>query len=204
MRTRWLLRIVTGQCNECRTASPAGAARRRRLGRLKLLALAAFFILPVAAGYLAYSWWTPEQGSNYGELLSPHRLDDATIAALKGKWVLVQFDSGACTAGCERKHYLMRQVRKSQGKDQHRVERLWLVTDMAAPSIDLLKAISGTRIERAASRSLAAQFPAQGALADHIYVIDPLGNLMMRFPRDPDPKLMLKDLQRLLKTSRIG
>lgn len=180
------------------------AARARRLGRIKLLALAAFFTLPVAAGYLAYSWWTPAQGSNYGELLSPHLLNDATVAALRGKWVLVQFDSGACDADCERKHYFMRQVRKAQGKDQYRVERLWLVTDSAAPSNDLLEAISGTRVERAASRSLVKQFPAQDALADHIYVVDPLGNLMMRYPRDPDPKQMIKDLQRLLKASRIG
>jgi cytochrome oxidase Cu insertion factor (SCO1/SenC/PrrC family) len=180
------------------------AARARRLGQFKLLGLAAFFMLPVAASYLAYSWWTPEQRSNYGELLSPRPLNDATIAALKGKWVLVQFDSGACDADCERKHYFMRQVRKSQGKDQHRVERLWLVTDAVAPSKNLLKAISGTRIERAASRSLAEQFPAQDALAGHIYVVDPLGNLMMRLPRDPDPKQVIKDLQHLLKTSRIG
>jgi hypothetical protein len=179
-------------------------ARARRLGRIKLIALAAFFTLPVAAGYLAYSWWTPAQGANYGELLSPQPLHDASIAALKGKWLLVQFDSGACGADCERKHYVMRQVRKSQGKDQYRVERLWLVTDAAPPSHDLLEGISGTRIERAASRSLARQFPAQRAPADHIYVVDPLGNLMMRFPRDPDPKQMIKDLQRLLKTSRIG
>ena len=109
-----------------------------------------------------------------------------------------------CDADCERKHYFMRQVRKSQGKDQYRVERLWLLTDAAAPSSDLLEAISGTRIERAASRSLAGQFPGQGALTDHIYVVDPLGNLMMRFPRDPDPRQVIKDLQRLLKTSRIG
>ena len=180
------------------------AARARRVGRIKLLVLAAFFMLPVGAGYLAYSWWTPEQGSNYGELLSPHPLDHATISALKGKWVLVQFDSGACDAGCERKHHFMRQVRKAQGKDQYRVERLWLVTDSATPSSSLLQAISGTRIERAASWSLAEQFPAQGALADHIYVVDPLGNLMMRFPRDPDPKQVIKDLQRLLKSSRFG
>ena len=180
------------------------AARARRLGRIKLLALAAFFTLPVAAAYLAYSWWTPAHGSNYGELLSPQPLNDAAIAPLKGKWVLVQFDSGACDADCERKHYFMRQVRKAQGRNQYRVERLWLVMDAAAPSNDLLEAISGTRIDRAASRSLAEQFPAQGSLADHIYVVDPLGNLMMRFPRDPDPKQMIKDLQHLLKTSRIG
>lgn len=182
------------------------AARARRLGRVKLLAVAAFFALPVLAAYFAYSRWTPEQGSNYGDLLSPYPLNHAILAPLKGKWTLVQFDSGACDDYCERKHYLMRQVRKAQGKHQDRVERLWLVKDAAAPGRKLLEAIAGTRIEHAASHSLAEQFLAQGqgTLAEHIYLIDPLGNLMMRFPRDPDPKAMIKDLQRLLKTSRIG
>ena len=63
-------------------------------------------------------------------------------------------------------------------------------------------AIEGTRIESAAG--IGAAFPAAGAITNHIYVIDPLGNLMMRFPRDPDPSRMLEDLQRLLKVSRIG
>jgi hypothetical protein len=184
--------------------APPDAERTRRLGRIKLLALASFFMLPVAAGYLAYSWWTPEQGSNYGELLPPHALEDATIAALKGKWVLVQFDSGACDVYCEQKHYYMRQVRRAQGKDQLRVERLWLVTDRAAPRKDLLDAISGTRIEQGVSRRLADQFAVPGEAVNHIYVVDPLGNLMMRFPRDPDPRRMIKDLQRLLKASQIG
>ena len=194
--------MVTGQCSRCRLAS--SDLRARRLGRAKLLAMAAFFTLPIVAGYLTYAWWTPQQGANYGELLTPRPLNDATVAALKGKWLLVQFDSGACAADCERKHYLLRQVRKSQGKDQHRVERLWLLTDSATPSKGLLEAISGTHIEPVVSRALIEQFPTPGALADHIYVIDPLGNLMMRFPRDPDPQQMVKDLQRLLKTSRIG
>lgn len=180
------------------------AERARRHGRIKLLVLAAFFALPVAAGYFAYSWWTPEKGSNYGELLSPVALAEPTVAALKGKWIMLQLDSGACDAYCERKHYLMRQVRKAQGKDQMRIERLWLVTDAAAPRKELLDAISGTRIERAASHRFSGFAAANGALADHIYLIDPLGNLMMRFPRDPDPKGMIKDLQRLLKTSQIG
>lgn len=180
------------------------AARARRHGRIKLLVLAAFFTLPVAAGYVAYSWWTPDTGSNYGELLSPVALAEPSVAALKGKWIMLQLDSGACDAYCERKHYLMRQVRKAQGKDQMRIERLWLLTDATAPRAELLEAISGTRIEPASLHRLGDFDAARGALANYIYLIDPLGNLMMRFPRDPDPKGMIKDLQRLLKTSRIG
>jgi hypothetical protein len=96
----------------------------------------------------------------------------------------------------------MRQARKALGKEMDRVERLWLVTDGAAPRPELLAAIDGTRVVRQAPASLQASFP--GNAPDHIYVIDPLGNLMMSFPRDPDPSKLLKDLQRLLKYSRIG
>jgi len=41
-------------------------------------------------------------------------------------------------------------------------------------------------------------------LQNAIYLVDPLGNLMMRFPPDLEPKSLLKDLKHLLKVSRIG
>ena len=181
------------------SASPPESIRR---GRLKLALLGAFFALPLALATLAW-WlgWATGITSNYGELISPpHKLAGTPFDALRGKWVLVSFDAAACDAYCERKLYFMRQVRRAQGKDQDRVERLWLLTDAGEPRAELLAAIEGTRIEPGAP--LAAQFPA--ATVDHIYVVDPLGNLMMRFPRDPDPSRMLKDLQRLLRISQFG
>jgi hypothetical protein len=184
------------------TASPP--PERAKRGRLKLALLGAFFALPFVLAPLAY-WlgWAPGSTSNYGELISPPRqLAGPPLDALRGKWVLVSFDAAACDAYCERKLYFMRQVRRAQGKDQDRVERLWLLTDAARPRAELLAAIEGTRVERAAGS--AALFPAAGAPRDHIYLVDPLGNLMMRFPRDPDPSRMLKDLQRLLRLSGIG
>ena len=79
-----------------------------------------------------------------------------------------------------------------------RVERLWVLTDAGKPRAELLAAIEGTRIAGTPT-------PASPAMrVDHIYLVDPLGNLMMRFPRDPDPSKMIKDLQRLLKYSRVG
>jgi len=180
---------------------PADPVKR---GRAQLALLALFFAAPFALAWLAY-WldWAPGATSNYGELITPPRpIPGAPLGALRGRWVLVSFDAAGCDAYCEKKLYFMRQMRRAQGKDQDRVERLWVLTDGAAPRAELLAAIEGTRIERAGA--LPAQFPAAGALTDHIYVVDPLGNLMMRFPRDPDPKQMIRDLQRLLKTSRIG
>jgi cytochrome oxidase Cu insertion factor (SCO1/SenC/PrrC family) len=191
---------------------PADPVKR---GRIKLLALAAFFALPVVGGYVAFFFdLAPGSAANYGTLIPARPLPDATLqgadgrpfklSELRGKWLLVQFDTGACDAYCERKLYFMRQVRKALGKDTHRVERLWLLTDEAAPKPRLLEAIEGTRLARTPVRGLTDEFPAERANADHIYLVDPLGNLMMRFPRDPDPSRMLKDLQRLMKVSGIG
>ena len=158
--------------------------------------------LPLVLGTLAYVFrWAPGASANYGELIAPRPLAGAPFERMRGKWLLVSFDASACDARCERKLYFMRQVRKAQGKDQDRVERLWLVTDQGAPRTDLLAAIEGTHVI-AADASVAKNFP--GDATAHIYVVDPLGNLMLRFPQDPDPSRMLKDLQRLLKYSRIG
>ena len=170
---------------------------------MKLALLAAFFLLPIAASWIAWRFeLVPGTSGNYGTLLRPRPVALPAIAALKGKWVLVQFDGGACGAACERKHYFMRQLRRAQGKEMQRIERLWLVTDAVPPRAELLAAIEGTVI--APAGTAAAEFPAERSVADHIYLVDPLGNLMMRFPRDPDPLRVIKDLQRLLKVSSFG
>lgn len=170
------------------------SARNKLL--LLFLVCAAPFVLGWAAWY--FGWATGTSG-NYGELLEPRPVSTAELQALRGRWVLVSFDAAACDANCEKKLYYMRQVRKAQGKDQARIERLWVVTDGGAPRAELLAAIEGTRLVRT---DPGGGFP--GQREDHIYLIDPLGNLMMRFPRDPDPSKMLKDLQRLLKYSSTG
>jgi hypothetical protein len=152
---------------------------------------------PVVLGTAAY-WleWGPGSRSNYGELLAPKPV--AGFETLRGKWVLVTFDAAACDAYCEKKLYFMRQVRRAQGKEMDRVERLWVLSDGGKPRAELLPAIEGTRFAALSGREFA------GNPAEHIYLVDPLGNLMMRFPRDPDPSKMIKDLQRLLKYSRFG
>ncbi len=173
---------------------------------MKLALLALFFALPVGASFLL--WWldlTPGTSGNYGTLLRPLPVALPAAGELKGKWVLVQFDGGACDAGCERKLYFMRQVRRAQGKEMQRVARLWLLTDKAQPGPELLKAIEGTVVApRAGIDAANGAFPAERSVTDHLYLVDPLGNLMMRFPRDADPARVIKDLQRLLRASSFG
>ncbi len=179
---------------------------QRRSGRVKLALLAAFFALPVAAGWLV--WWldlAPGNAGNYGTLLRPQPVALPGGDALKGKWVLVQFDGGACSAACERKLYFMRQVRRAQGREMERVARLWLLTDGVQPAPRLLQAIEGTVVApRGGLGAANGAFTAEDSLTDHIYLVDPLGNLMMRFPKDPEPSRVIKDLQRLLRASSFG
>jgi cytochrome oxidase Cu insertion factor (SCO1/SenC/PrrC family) len=190
----------------------SGAAPKRSNATLWLIiALAA---APVAASYLLYYFWPPARTVNYGELIETRPLPDPQLtladgtafrlSRLRGKWVLVSLDSGRCDERCDRKLLYMRQLRLTQGKDMERVERAWLISDDAVPRPDAVAPYSGTWQVRAAGSGLLESFPAQGAASDHIYVVDPLGNLMMRFPRDPEPGRMIKDLSRLLKASRIG
>lgn len=179
---------------------PADPVRR---GRFKLLALAAVFSLPVVLGWMAFLFdWVPGATGNYGELLAPRPLEGPALAPLRGKWVMLMFDTPECDPWCERKLYFMRQVRRAQGKDQLRVERAWVLTAAGVPRNELLAAIDETRVLPPQGTRFLAQFPFAGSPVDHIYVVDPQGNLMMRYPRDPDPSRMIRDLQRLLKYAR--
>lgn len=170
--------------------------------RLKLFLLFAACAAPLVLATLVYRFgWGTGSAGNYGELIAPRLLAAPALERLRGKWVLVSFDRAACDERCERKLYIMRQTRRAQGKEQERIERLWFLTDAGSPRAELLAAIEGTHVAHAGA-DLVRQFP--GEPQEHVYLVDPLGNLMMRFPRDPEPAGVIKDLQRLLKYSRIG
>ena len=190
------------------------ARDRPRRSRTVLWLIFAVSAAPVVLSYLAYYFWPPARTVNYGELievrqLPPLRLAQADgssfdLSSLGGKWLLVAVDSGRCAADCARKMVYMRQLRLAQGKESDRIERVWLLNDDAAPSQALLEPFPGMRVLRAAGTGLIERFAAPVSVTDHIYVVDPLGNIMMRFPRDPDPRRMVKDLARLLKASQVG
>lgn len=175
--------------------------------------LIAVCIAPVAASYIAFYFWQPSGHVNYGELLEPRPLPAAGLRLvdgapldwqqLRGKWVFAMIDSGNCDANCQQKLLFMRQVRLTQGKELERIERAWLISDDATPVAAITTAYQGTLLIRAAGSELIKAFPAPRVQTDHIYVIDPLGNLMMRYPRDADPRRMVKDIARLLKHSKV-
>ena len=98
----------------------------------------------------------------------------------------------------------MRQVRLMQNKKMDRIERVWLIDDNKTPDNDIKEDFKGTIFINAQESKLLKEIPAKISQRDHIYIIDPIGNLMMRFPKDIDPAKMAKDIKRLLKVSRIG
>jgi cytochrome oxidase Cu insertion factor (SCO1/SenC/PrrC family) len=187
------------------------AETKPKRSRTALWLLVAICAAPMIASYIAYYFWRPSAHVNYGELLPPHPLPDARAALidgtpfsfpqLKGSWVLVMADSGRCDAYCETKLTYLRQLRLAQGKDTDRIERVWLVTDDAVPDPALAARYGGTLMVRAAGTQWLQALPA-GNQADHLYIIDPVGNLMMRYPREADPRRILKDVSRLLRHSK--
>lgn len=187
-----------------------------RRGRWKLIAILLVCAAPVIASYFTYYVVRPEGRTNYGELLDPmpgidglavSGLDGAAadLAAVRGKWVMVAIDAGDCAKACQDRLYALRQVRLTTGKERDRVERLLLVTGDAAPPAALLAQHEGLVVRRAQAASLVAAFPApEGSPAEHVYLVDPLGNVMLRFPVAADPSRMKKDLAKVLRASRIG
>jgi hypothetical protein len=183
-----------------------------------MLLVLAVCAAPVVASYLTYFVIRPQGRTNYSELIEPQRPLPATLplvdlhgqpvaaASITGRWMLVVVSAGACNPVCERNLWIQRQLREALGRDRDRVDKVWFITDAQAPRAATLQAVAtGTPAavlqvpESALSGWLA---PATGhALAEHLYIVDPLGNWMMRAPPDADPAKLKRDVERLLRAS---
>ncbi|MBC8119443.1 MAG: cytochrome C oxidase subunit I [Burkholderiaceae bacterium] len=176
----------------------------------------ALTVLPVAASYIAYYVLPPSGRTNYGTLIEPQRpvpalplenLDGTAfdLRQLRGRWVFVMVDSGNCDARCAGKLLMMRQQRTMTGKERDQIERVWLVADQQPLPILLMREYEGTLIARAPLDSLRKFLPlpdaADARLQDHIWVIDPRGNLMLRWPKEPEISGVKRDIAKLLKVA---
>ncbi len=190
-------------------------------GRGALLGLAALFFVPLAASFWLYyaGGWRPASSTNHGELISPARplapapftladgITPARADLFQGKWSLVYVGDGACaTDDCRKSLWLMRQTRLLLAEDMTRVQRV-LVAEGGCCNTAFLEAehqgLEVVRADPAATAEFVAQFPRQDP-THSVYIVDPLGNLMMRFDARQDPDGLLDDLKKLLKLSHIG
>jgi hypothetical protein len=198
---------------------PRLAERSRTIsGRLKMLVVFLICAAPVVASYLTYFVLRPQSRSNYGELILPTRglppdlalrtLDrqDVPARSLPGQWLLVVVGPSDCTGECGRRLFMQRQLREMLGRDRDRLDKVWFVTDdgpvpprlraaaEAGPALQVL------RVDAVALGRWLAPAPGH-SLADHLYIVDPLGEWMMRMPVDPDPAKVKRDLERLMRAS---
>ena len=195
-----------------------GTTNRRR-SRWQLLLLFVLFFGPLAMAWVLYYGsgdWRPEGRSNHGVLIEPPTpLPETALALIDGRstepdvlrhvWTLLYIDGGVCAEACREALYRSRQVRIALGKEIDRVQRLYLYsgdkTDLAGEHPDLIVADA----ESSGGLELVAAFPAnEPPDGENIDLVDPLGNLMMRFPLDDDARDIFLDLKKLLKLSRIG
>jgi hypothetical protein len=194
-----------------------GEMRRTATGRWKMIAVLAVCAAPVIASYLTYYVIRPEARRVFGELVDPQRPlpdlqavglkgDEVNLRSLKGQWLLVSVSGGACDEGCQRRLYLQRQIRESLGQEKDRVDRVWLVNDDAAVPDALRPALRDATVLRVNTGALNQWLaPAAGhSVPEHLYLVDPLGNWMMRFPASLDIEGAAKakrDLERVLRAS---
>jgi len=192
----------------------AAAAVDTRAGRWKMLFILAVCAAPVIASYFTYYVIRPEGRRNHGELINPQRPLPAFVgtdtqgrpvplASLKDQWLLISVADSACDKACEDHLYLQRQLRETLGKEKGRLDWVWLRTGDAALSEPLKQATVAATVLHVNAGDLANWLqPATGhRLEDHLYLVDPLGNWMMRFPAPLDPQKAKRDLDRLLRAS---
>ena len=191
--------------------------RQRSLGRWKMLLVLAICAAPVVASYTAYFVLRPGSGTAYSSLIQPAlplpMLDARTLdgqvqplRGLAGQWLLVVVDGGACASACERALFMQRQLREMTGREADRIDKLWLVVDDVPIRPELQKALQATpamtilRLPRDAVAAWLKPAPGQ-RLEDHLYIVDPVGDWMMRAPAQADPNRLKRDIDRLLKGS---
>jgi hypothetical protein len=178
---------------------------------------------PLIASYFTYYVIKPKGGAPTTALIDPRQYPIPAMASTtldgkpakledyKGKWIMLKVGPSDCQQECQDQLFAMRQLRTMQGKEMERIERVWLITDEQPLETMLLRVNDGTRMLRApAVLASGCRWRAGDRASDHVYLIDPLGNLMMRFPKGAvssdieKVKRVHKDIAKLLKASAIG
>lgn len=189
--------------------------------RGKVYLITALFFAPLLLAFLLYygvDGWRPAGSTNNGDLITPARPLPETVlltpegaelklASLHGKWTLVYIGAGQCDARCREALTLMRQTRLALNDAMTRVQRLFLVTGECCDQEYLAAEHAGLTIARTSDSNFMTTFARDAKPVDQagrIYIVDPLGNLMMSYEPGARRKGLLEDLKKLLRLSHIG
>jgi cytochrome oxidase Cu insertion factor (SCO1/SenC/PrrC family) len=190
----------------------------QRKGRFQLLLLVLVFVLPVlAVVMLHWADWRPE-GKSYGELVRPPRSlafpvlqtfrhEPFDAVAWQGHWHLVYVTAQECSESCRSDLHMLRQLHASLGKEIDRLQRVWIIAGPPPAEIATVASQYQDLVILPQSGAFATQFDLpyiQAADSGRIYVVDPLGHLVMSYPPNSNPYGIRKDLMRLLSYSWAG
>jgi len=207
-------------------------SKRTSKGRLLMIAVFLTCAAPVVLSYLTYYVIRPTTIKSYGELIQPTRsipdlqvqvlarpnsekpLLHDKLSELKGQWLLMSLSSGICNEACEKTLYFQRQIHTALGREKDRVDRVWLVLGEGSVAPELVKAVGDSWIIKASEKDVSTWFemqaieknmtPNAAKIQEFLYLVDPMGELMMKFPStgeiDTAPKIR-RDIERLLRAS---
>jgi len=174
-----------------------------------MLLLFALFVLPLAASFALYYGfgWRPSGSSNHGELLQPIRQLPPLAQPLRDKWAMAYVGDGACNEDCRQALVFARQTRLSLAQDTARVNWVLFATGHCCDHAYLDAEHRGIQVLDVSDpdmrAALLAVLPATD-LAHSLFVIDPLGNIVLRYDVRENPRGLLDDMKKLLKLSHIG
>jgi hypothetical protein len=188
---------------------------------LPLWIMITLFLLPYLAAYYFYinrADMDFSETTNYGTLISPVRsvpdtsltkIDGTTfsLTELRGKWVLFSIGGSDCAADCQDNLYKIRQIKKAIGQEHKQVKKAFFLTD--TNSLSSFKTLLGDYPDMSVSlpsgnnyENFLATFSVNGSeIVDGLYIVDPVGNYMMMYPKGADAKKVLGDIVRLLEVS---
>jgi hypothetical protein len=176
--------------------------KNRRL----LIWLAVLFFSPLAIAFWLYygTGWRPVGSTNNGELITPARLLTGAAAVFDNRWSLVVVNEGECVSACLTRLNYAAQTLQSLGRLQTRT-RYVLLHDGACCTVDLKTAghSAAVVVNATSVPGVLTHFPPERRQS-MIFIVDPLGNLMMRYDTALDPKGLRADLKHLLDLSQIG
>jgi cytochrome oxidase Cu insertion factor (SCO1/SenC/PrrC family) len=187
--------------------------------RSRLLWLALIFFAPLAIAFLLYygDLWRPQGSTNKGVLITPARpLPEAPLTladgsaspadVLRGKWSWIYIGDGQCDARCKTALTDIRQARLLLAEKIDRVQRIFLTTGSCCDSAYLQSEHPGLVVAQLSPEwsSIFTVNDVPPEAAGRLYLVDPLGNLMMSYAADAPSMGLLEDIKKLLKLSHIG
>ncbi len=202
----------------------AQQSTQQTASRRPLAILAILFVVPLAIAFILYYGgnWRPASSTEHGDLIAPARpLPEVELALaeggstsskfLLGRWSLVFIGDGQCVERCRAALADMQRARELLGKDISRVQSVLLASERCCDTSFLKSTYPNlivARVDAENAAPLMALFPQYNGTAvssaGRIYIVDPLGNLMMSYPNDAGGVGMYEDLKKLLKLSHIG